>query len=710
MKEFANKLYTGFCKIKVVIVVIVVCIYLGLVSFGGASGLEFFWFSIVVCAYIFLPGLLWAKLLRVEKVMKHYTVPFAILLGTGFFAMLYCFAMRLDLLMILRVLPPVMAVIWFITWGRKFSGNLKKGKLVKFTIKPEHWMSILLFSALLFFYTFTSVAKNGHPAIVGDVLLNQDFLWNVGNANSFKLGFPPQDIRFYDVRLHYHYLTELLAGALSIVSGVSSYNIIGFYMQPFMLAAMVICLYKFARIVWDKSLFKAIFFCYSLFLFSCASLWKALPNGQSVFGNSYITHLITNINGQTTATVFLCIFGGLLIKAMRKNYDVGIIHYVLMLASLFMLLFAKGPIAAIVVCGLVVVLIIGIFRKDVCWKGFVFGGLALAMFVVVYFTMFSSGANNSMTFSTYGTLEKNYFRNILMLINSKSEVASKIAIPIFVVLQSFFIVPAAFLLFVQQGVQSLRAFRKVPQERLFFNAVAIGGFLAYFLFDHPAMSQTYFLFAGIFCIYILAVGQIDTLHWPQKDEMTKKSLVRKRAWVSIVAFFAAVGLATTCFLYVNLVGSGIRQVAFNAGTLEKYDYDVVMAPDDEKAMIWFEKNTPQDSMFATNRIHTGARKEGISNLYSALSGRQGYMEGFQYAVTNMGVSENIVQNRIAVNNALFSAGSTPQEIKQLCAENGIDYLIFSPQFDGDEQQLESFPCVYNSAMVRIYQVNNEVGK
>lgn len=66
--------------------------------------------------------------------------------------------------------------------------------------------------------------------------------------------------------------------------------------------------------------------------------------------------------------------------------------------------------------------------------------------------------------------------------------------------------------------------------------------------------------------------------------------------------------------------------------------------------------------------------DGISSLYTAMSGRQAYMEGYTYAVTNMGVSEAVVAQKQAVNTALFDASTAPEEVLRLCAENGIDYL------------------------------------
>ena len=41
-------------------------------------------------------------------------------------------------------------------------------------------------------------------------------------------------------------------------------------------------------------------------------------------------------------------------------------------------------------------------------------------------------------------------------------------------------------------------------------------------------------------------------------------------------------------------------------------------------MKWLQSNTPQDAVFATNRIHSMANaSDGISSLYTAMSGQRG---------------------------------------------------------------------------------------
>lgn len=124
-------------------------------------------------------------------------------------------------------------------------------------------------------------------------------------------------------------------------------------------------------------------------------------------------------------------------------------------------------------------------------------------------------------------------------------------------------------------------------------------------------------------------------------------------------------------------------------------------------MEWLAANAAPDELFATNRIDaqpgTGG---GVSCIYTALSGRQAYMEGYTYAVTNMGVSEAVVREKKDVNAAFFSENTTPQEVVRLARENGVRYLVFSLQFPGDTAQLAQFPLVYENAKVQIYRIED----
>lgn len=702
MKQAVLKLYNGFSKTKTGIFITVLALYLALVLFGGGSVLEVGLFWLTAVFYIALPGALAQSVLKKIGTVADADVPLSILYGSGFFAVVYCVGMRLGILWLTRFVPPLLAVIYiFLLWK---NGTFKtlQGK-VKTKISPSTWLLILLFSALLLLYTFAGVAKNALPTSVGDVLLNQDMLWNIGNANSFKIAFPPQDIRFYNVRLHYHYLTELLAGALSLVSGISAYNIVAFYMQPAVLLVLVLCLHAFAKVYWPESALRQILFPYSFFLFSCASLWAVLPGGLSLFWNNNITHLITNINSQATAVIFLCVFLVLLVPAMRAKWRVNALYFVVMLLAIFMLCFAKGPLAAIVILSLLCTVLLALPFKNSNWRGVLFGAAAAGLFAFVYTAFFSSGANTSMPLVVYGTLEKGAFMGILTAANKYLPAVSALAIPLLYIVQSFAMLPAQFPLFLRALARDVRHFNLLPPERMLAYGSVLGGLLAYFLFNHPSLSQVYFLFTAVFFINLIAVDSISFLKWPREDAKKAKM---QRLGTGFVAVFAALGFATAGFLYVHHIGSGARQIARNTGLIEKYPYTLVVNADDVLAAQWLRENTETSAMFATNRIHSGSGG-GISNLYSALGARQGFMEGYTYAVTNMGVSQPVVNARIRANTALFTAGTSQSEIARICSEHGIDYFVFSTQLEGSCEALAHLEEVFSSPTVKIFKVPSE---
>ena len=62
-----------------------------------------------------------------------------------------------------------------------------------------------------------------------------------------------------------------------------------------------------------------------------------------------------------------------------------------------------------------------------------------------------------------------------------------------------------------------------------------------------------------------------------------------------------------------------------------------LTAEEEEGMRWLAQYAAEGELFATNRIHTGTAAEGLSNVYSGLSGVPAYMESFKYAVSNMGV-------------------------------------------------------------------------
>lgn len=718
IKAFIKTCYVGLPRTKAIYCIFCIFLYLLLAAHSGARIWQFPLFLLVLVFYILLPGRFISKLSGVDRDFPLFRFPAMLVGGVGFLTVLYCLCMRIHFLYYALWILPLAVSAFELFEIYKEHKQRSIGYRVSFhlsDLSPNRWLLLLLFCTLLLVYSFSAVVKNAHPAAVKELLLSQDFLWNVGNANSFAMAFPPQDIRFYNVRLTYHYLTEMVAGILAMISGIPAYDIVGMYLTPMVLLALVSCLFLFARFLYGDRPLAVLLSTFSMFLFSCASLWYALPNGRSLFNNTNLEHVITNSNAQATAILFLCCYAGFFLNAARQKFKVSLRYLLFTTGAFILLAVGKGPVAAIVCIASALTVLFLMLQKKAGIRGILLSAAILGSFFLLYGLLFSSGANSSVSFSVSETLERGPFAGFMYQVWCYRLDVYYLLIPVLYVVQTFLSAPAQFLLYLSSLWYALKNLFHLDADHLFLHACTAGGLLAYYLFRHPHFSQLYFLFLAIFCINMLACGRLDTLNW-NKAKQSDHPVIR-RIWITAAGVLCTIGVLSSGFFYIHLVGSGILQFGRNLGLLEKYNYYPtvsVMIADDENAARWLYENTSPDDMFATNRIHTGIRREGLSNVYSALSGRQAFMEGYQYAETNMGVDLNVIQHRLEENTVLFDKNSSKQEILEICQKHGITYLLYSLQQSAitpelaelysalDDALQQYFPCVYQNESCRIY--------
>lgn len=691
MQTGIARLYRGFEKTKLTWCVLCAAVYAALTVWAGGSlgGLALFWAAL--CVYLVLPGAAALRLLRLDAAMPRFREPLAILLGSGMLVFFYCVSVRLGAMWLVRGAPLVLSAVFAAMWAAR--GARRPAFCRRGWLTPNRWLLALLAATLVLLNTFASVVKYALPSRAGDVLIDQDMLWLVGNAKSFQIAFPPQEIRFYNVRLAYHYLTELLCAALSGVTGLDCYQVLAFYLQPAMLLALVVCLYRFALVFYGDEPRKTILFPFSFFLFSCASLWAILPNGVSLFGNLNLTHLLTNITSQTTATVYLCIYAGLWIDAARREFRVSWVQLAVTLCAFAMLTVAKGPVGGILLLGTTAAVLFLAVRRKVSARGFLLLGATAGVFALAYQMLFSAGANGGMALSVTDSVARTPLSSALFWFERFGAGSSRFAAPLFWVLLFVLMAPAAVIPWGISLLGDARALRTLAPERLLANACALGGLLAFFIFRHPHFSQVYFFMLGLFFVHLLAVDALPQLARAARG-------VRAAA-----ALLAAVAVLTTGFLYVHDFGSGARSFLRDVGVLQKYPYDCVINADDEAAGQWLRDNTDRrTARFATNRIDTdNLHTDGISNVYTAFSGRQAMMEGYTYVADT--APWMWVRERQADNAALFDPNTDRQTILALCRRHSVNYLVYSSQMKrGAESQLRFMECVFVSPTVRIYQV------
>ena len=128
MKKIWEQAYNGLVRTKKTLIFFCLTIYLLLVLLSGGALMGAFRFWLCVLGYLYLPGLLLTRAARLERALPGARAPLAILLGTGFLCVLYCFCMRLGFLWVLRLLPPLLAVSWLLLCWRPADARVRLKK------------------------------------------------------------------------------------------------------------------------------------------------------------------------------------------------------------------------------------------------------------------------------------------------------------------------------------------------------------------------------------------------------------------------------------------------------------------------------------------------------------------------------------------------------------------------------------------------------
>lgn len=667
--------------------------WLGTAALGGRGmTLAVLPFAVCCAVYLILPG--WALADWLAPKQRGLTGLYAAVYGCGFLAALHCVSVRLGVVWLLRLLPPVLVLLWLI-W-RHHSGTLDVPRAARRLVDLLDSNTGLFWALLCLLYAVRFGAINPFPTAAGAVHLDQDMLWNVGNAAALSRHFPAEDIRFSGVRLSYHYLTELLSAALGLVSGVELYDIYVFLAGPLFLAGELVALKVLARAYFgaehphaDRALILL------LYGFSCLSLWKAAPYGLSIFGNTLLQHLVTNINAQASALIFLCGFMVSFIRLSRAHFAPDGREVLALFLSFGLLCVAKGPEAAIVVCAFAVTMVLVLLfqRPHYGVAVFCLVGLA-AVFAVTYFILFASGSN-SMELTIFAMKDYVCYQVLSPYADwlcAHLPISGYVWLFLIGVADVFCMMPLQFLLWASDVPDALRRLFTLDPARILSNGVVVGGFLGYHIFYHTSSSQVYFSLVAMIFMTLLSVEPLERLRGA--------GVVRK----GIVGVVGAAALVSTVVMVGCYTVRGVRQLAATAGLTQTETTQDYWTAGDAEAMDWLRAHDDGTALFATNRTsHTPEVLDAISNGYSALSGCPAYLEGWTYAMTNMGVDREVITGKIYVNDTLFG-GCDYDTAQSLAAQENIRYLVQAKRWPGEAPQ--DMPAVFENDDVAIYEFNN----
>ena len=625
-------------------------VFLFACKWAGASLAGAALFAVLAVLGILLPGRALARLLGAEK--AGLTATAGAVFGLGLWAVVTAVASATGLHALVWVLPVAGVASLFAV-----REPVPQPDAFRALVRAAFWLACIA----------VCVLPNAHASAAGAVLPNHDFFWNLGNAQSFLQGLPPQDLRFSGYTITYHWLSELLAAGFAM-GGVPLWDALAFYLPVFCLWMLAAVLAECGALWFESRKKNAVFFGLT-FLCGGAGLWKIFSYGRCPFWNLSVYHLISNVNGMGLTTLLLAGFAAG-VWVLWKNPKPWL--WAFTGAAFALLCFAKGPVAGVAALAFVLAALVRFAFARTKQNGAVlaFAALVLAGFAVLFRVFFSAGASSKIGFSLFGTLEKSYFTNFVALLRAKSPLLAAVCAPLFMLAQTVCFAPASTPLFLAGAVGDVPRLPRLGGPRLFFIACAVGGFAAFFLFDHESMSQMYFAFIGLFFANVLAVQNLDG--FLAFFARRKKALAA--GCKACAACLVLVGLAGGIFTGAQMALDGFTTPTGEAALADAKDLALTAA--EEEALAWAGEHLPEGTLLATNRSHTGVAREGLSNVYSGISGRPFYMESFKYAVSNLGVDKAEVDRRVDQMKTLFGPGETAGEAAQLCREIGVGAVVY----------------------------------
>lgn len=651
-----------------------------------AAGVRF-WLAAVF--WLWLPGRALAARLAPRRGRGLY----AAIYGAGLLAAVQCAAARLGAFWPLG-LPAAVGLAGLLRPIRRSRGSTR-ALARRSAARAVHWLTgphTTLWAGLCLGYGVFCSAANPHPLRAGAAALDRDFLWNIGNAAALQRAFPAEDLRVSGVRLAYHYLTELLWSALARVSGAALFDVYFYFAGPVFLALALAALRAMARGCWPgrpTGRYLAL-----VFGFGCASGAAALGNGLSVFGNTLLAHLLTNINAQATALPFFagafCAFAALARAGLRRAPG-SWRQWGALFLSFGLLCMAKGPQAALLLCGVAAALALLLLLRRVRFgpAAGMLAGLG-AVFFALYQFLYAGGVS-SMEFSIFAMRNTFIYRTLSPLTDALCAMLPGTGYFWLVclgLLNAFCMLPLQCLLCLELLPAAVRALPQPDPARLLAAALAGGGMLAYHLFYHSSSSQVYFALLALLCLSLLAAGA------PRPRGVLRGP----------VLLAGMLGGLTTLCIALGFARQAAPPLAACAGLREPSASAENVTAGDEAAMAWLAANSSERDVFATNRISsTPAVEDAISNIYTGLSGRQAWLEGWTYAVTNMGVGPDFLAEKRWVNEELFS-GLPAGEARALARQAGVRWLVLAKAWPGAPPA--GLAPVYENESAAIYDLED----
>ncbi len=538
---------------------------------------EVFLFSTFLIGGMIIPGIAICKAFPIKEMTELEGLLFCYIAGYILSIIIYVLSSCLNIsdnFHITYIGVFIVSIIYLIKkgWKRETSENENSKK-------DFLWGVIIL--VLFVFSLFVFSLKNAVPTFIESNNWHGDLLYWVGDSVSLTKDIPPRNFRSLDPTYNYHYFGALQLASMAKATGIAVVNIAlrYSYIQAMTLIGLAaICFVR--RISKNKNVTLI------LFLLLFATGFEKFT-GVTWFWHIYQIPMSFNIAISLEMTI------AILLMIQLQNSKIDVLNLFLLLVSLAICTGTKGPSGAIMLCGIGIVCIYWLIKREYK-KSFLFGLASLAVWGVVYFCLLMSGNSNYMESSGYVDPFKLSFTNP-MIVNIKILFWKTIKyFRDFVLINPWTFIPAA--------IYSCYALIKRKMhcvEYAFLFMLGVGTVLGYVL-HYYGSSQIYFSLSVFPFAAALAGKFYETIF--EKFENLKWGMWYKK--VAVILLFVGVFYCGFFWNWKNTLQVYVQKGAqVLVGISPEYDsITQMMTRDEYDAYIWIRDNTDTNDVLLTDRM------------------------------------------------------------------------------------------------------------
>ena len=553
----------------------------------------------------------------------------------------------------------------------------------------------LLYSMLLTQYLYLS------PKVDHIITMNPDKGFHMGLINSLSHGYPLECPWFSGLYYNYHIFTELLYSVPVRLFGLTADTLLftcGPYMTVYAFGMSLYALFK--ELCRRKD--RAGLYCLAVIL---SNIFIARGIDQSIaflfiFRNENVAGY-----GVSCAMVVIILLRKWYAEHAEKRF--GLRAFLPLLAVLMLNTGIKGPFGIVLVAAMWGTFLLGLILRKVHLRTLIPLLILSAGFYVVYAVILGSkgqSASAGESLIALATLLDITFYKAPLIALMKSwglpsmvRYAGLLAAFVLCLLTAFFL---PFVIgYIRELFLVLSGRKEFDFTRVVVYAAVLVGLIAVLILNYHGHSQIYFGFVTVFFAPLIAF-------WFFEDMEENRGILMKLIRFLFVAalVLSAVGLGSFLF-------SQTHEAVKASDPAAKGNKYKSISQQEYEAMRWIDKNTPKDSLLATDRYYSvSPKKFDVTDrwdnrffLYADYSNRICYLAGAGYNLPARDWQKRL--DRIKTNDRLFDASDA--ERGDLARDLGIDYVVLSKRFtDAGDLSNKDYKLCFSNEDIDVYEITD----